>query len=78
MKLIILAAMLLIGIRCTDARASDDGAATGTDPVSVDALKKPSLRTFRGIELRAWAPAAPPYNAEANGDLAARNIWGAG
>jgi hypothetical protein len=36
------------------------------------------LRTFRGIEHRAWAPVAPSYNAEANGDLAARNIWGAG
>jgi hypothetical protein len=34
------------------------------------------LRTIRGIELRVWTPVAPTYNAEANGDLAARNIWG--
>jgi hypothetical protein len=25
-----------------------------------------------------WTPVAPPYNAQANGDLAARDIWGAG
>jgi len=78
MKIIILGVMVLIGISCADARVSDDGAATGDDPVPVGALKKPPLRTIRGIELRAWTPVAPPYNAEANGDLAARNIWGAG
>jgi hypothetical protein len=78
MKIIILAAIVLVGISCADARASDDGAATGNDSVSVGALKKPPLRTIGGIELRAWTPVAPPYNAEANGDLAARNIWGAG
>ena len=78
MKIFIIAAVVLIGISCADARASDNGAATRTDSVSVGALKKPPLRTIRGIELRVWTPVAPPYNAEANGDLAARNIWGAG
>jgi hypothetical protein len=76
MKIVIIAAAALIGISCADARASDDGAAAGTDSVSVGALKKPPLRTIRGIEIRAWTPVAPPYNAEANGDLAAKNIWG--
>jgi hypothetical protein len=77
MRIVIFAVAVLIGISCAGARASDNGAATGTDPVSVGALKKPPLLTIRGIELRAWTPVAPPYNAEANGDLAARNIWGA-
>jgi hypothetical protein len=77
MKIVIIAAVVLIGISCADARASDNSVATGTASVPVGALKKPPLRTSRGIEL-AWTPVAPPYNAEANGDLAARNIWGAG
>jgi hypothetical protein len=72
MKIVIIAAAVPIGI----SRASDNGAATGTDSVSVGALKKPPLRTIRGIELRAWTPVGATYNAEANGDLAARNIWG--
>lgn len=84
MKIIVLAAMALIGISCADARASDNGVPTGTDSVSVGALqtpplhKTPPLRTIGGVEFRVWAPVAPPYNAEANGDLAATNIWGAG
>jgi hypothetical protein len=32
MKIIILSAMLLIGIGCADARASDDGARLGLTP----------------------------------------------
>ena len=43
MKIIILAAIVLVGISCADARASDDGAATGNDPVPVGALKKPPV-----------------------------------
>jgi hypothetical protein len=78
MKIVIIVAAVLIGISCTDARASDNGAVTGTESGSDGALKKPPLRTICGIELRAWTPVVPPYNAEANGDLAARNIWGAG
>jgi hypothetical protein len=78
MKIFIIAAAVLIGINCADGRASDNGAATRTDSVSVGALKKPPLRTIHGIELHVWTPVAPPYSAAANGDLAARNIWGAG
>jgi hypothetical protein len=78
MKIFIIAAAVFVGISRADARASGNSAATGTDSVSVGTLKKPPLRTIRGIELRVWTPVAPPYNAEANGDLAARNIWGAG
>jgi hypothetical protein len=76
MRIVIIAVAVLIGISCAVARASVNGAATGTDSVPVGALKKPPLRTIRGIELRVWTPVAPTYNAEANGDLAARNIWG--
>jgi hypothetical protein len=36
------------------------------------------LFTIGGVEVRVWTPVAPPYNAEANGDLAARDIWGPG
>jgi hypothetical protein len=78
MKIFIIAAAVLMGISCADARASDNGAETRTD--SVGALKRPPLRSSisSGIELHVWTPVAPPYSAEANGDLAARNIWGAG
>jgi hypothetical protein len=38
----------------------------------------PPLFTSGGLRVRVWTPVAPPYSAEANGDLAARNIWGAG
>jgi hypothetical protein len=34
--------------------------------------------TLGHAEVRVWAPMAPPYNGGANGDLAARDIWGAG
>jgi hypothetical protein len=79
MKTVIIAAAVLIGIGCADARASYNDAATGTDSVSIGALKKPPFRSSSsGIELHLWAPVAPTYSAEANGDLAARNIWGAG
>jgi hypothetical protein len=36
------------------------------------------LFSIGGIQFRVWAPVAPPYNAEAGGDLAARDIWSAG
>jgi hypothetical protein len=42
-----------------------------------DSLTSP-LFTIAGIEVRMWAPVAPPYNSEANGDLATRDIWSAG
>jgi hypothetical protein len=46
--------------------------------VSIGAPRTPPLFSIGGIEVRVWAPVAPPYNAEANGDLAARDIWSAG
>jgi hypothetical protein len=57
---VIIAAALLIGISCAEARAPDNGAATVTDSVSIAGLKRPPLRSSRGIEPRAWAPVAPP------------------
>jgi hypothetical protein len=41
MRIVIIAVSVLIGISCAGARASVNGAATGTDSVSVGALKKP-------------------------------------
>jgi hypothetical protein len=76
MKTILLVAMVLIGISCSDARASDDATAGGPDSISVGVLQTPPLRTIHGVTIRVWAPVAPPYDAEANGDLAARKIWG--
>jgi hypothetical protein len=46
--------------------------------VSVGAMQKAPLFTIGGVEVRVLAPVAPPYNARINGDLAARDIWGAG
>src|ERR1700722_3902581 len=36
----------------------------------------PPLFTSGGVGVRVWTPMAPSYNAAANGDLAARDIWG--
>lgn len=83
MKALLIAAIavLSIGISRADARASDGAAATGTDSgstsVSASGLPTPPpLRTIGEAGIRVWAPVAPPYNAEVNGNLAARNIWG--
>jgi hypothetical protein len=46
--------------------------------IAVGALQTSPLFTSGGAGVRMWAPVAPPYNAGANGNLAARNIWGAG
>jgi hypothetical protein len=82
-KAILLAAVavLSIGVSCADARAPDTTTATGTDSgstsVSASGLPTPPpSRSIGGVGIRVWTPVAPPYNAEANGDLAARNIWG--
>ena len=40
--------------------------------------QSPPLFTSGGVGVRVWAPMAPSYNAAANGDLAARDIWGQG
>jgi hypothetical protein len=42
------------------------------------ALQTRPLFTIGGVQVRVWAPVAPSYNAGTNGDLAARDIWGAG
>jgi hypothetical protein len=46
--------------------------------VSIGAPRTPPLFSIGGIQVRVWAPVAPPYNAEADGEFAARDIWGAG
>ena len=46
--------------------------------VSVGSQQNAPLFTLGHAEVRVWAPMAPPYNGGADGDLAARDIWGAG
>ena len=40
--------------------------------------QSPPLFTGGGVGVGVWTPMAPSYNAAANGDLAARDIWGQG
>jgi hypothetical protein len=49
-----------------------------SESVSVDARPTRPLFTIGRVGVHVWAPVPPPYNAEANGDLAARYLWGAG
>jgi hypothetical protein len=78
MKTMFCAASMVLGICIGSAYAAtpDSGAVTRTD--SVGAPQTRPLFTIGRVEVRVWAPVAPSYNAEANGDLAAREIWGAG
>jgi hypothetical protein len=46
--------------------------------VSAGLPRTPPLFSIGGIRFRAWAPVSPPYKAEAEGNLAARDIWSAG
>jgi hypothetical protein len=46
--------------------------------VSVGAPQTPPLFTIGGVHVRLWAPVAPSYNAQTDGDLAARDVWGGG
>jgi hypothetical protein len=46
--------------------------------VSVDAQQTRTLFTIGRVGVHVWAPVPAPYNAEANGDLAARYLSGAG
>ncbi len=46
--------------------------------VSVYAQQTRPLFTIARVGVHVWAPVPPPYDAEANGDLAARYLWGAG
>jgi hypothetical protein len=36
------------------------------------------LFTIGGVNVRLWTPVSPPYNAQANGNLSQRPIWGPG
>ena len=81
------AVAILIVVGVGAARASEDDGQSA--PQSVATTRAPRLsisdtaaRTFLlftigGVEVRVWAPVALPYNAEANGNLAAREIWSA-
>jgi hypothetical protein len=82
------AVVLTLGSGLAYAADGDDQSAT-TPFTSVDAqqqqqsiaagaLQTPSLFNLGRVGVQVWAPTAPPYNAGANGDLAARDIWGAG
>ena len=46
--------------------------------VSIGVLQTRPLFTIGGVGVHVWAPVPPPYNAEANGVLAARHLSGAG
>ena len=77
------AMMLTLGISSAYAAAEGDRQSISTLFTSVQAqhqrvLQQSPLLTIGGVEVRVWAPVVPSYNAEADGDLAARNIWGAG
>lgn len=77
MKTLLRAAVVVLGTSTgiSFAHASALNSAVGTGSVSVGTRQTPSPRTIGRIGVHVWAPVAPPYNAEANGDLAARNIW---
>jgi hypothetical protein len=45
--------------------------------VSLACPQTPKLFTIGRVGVRVWAPVPPPYSAEANGDVAGRNFWGA-
>jgi hypothetical protein len=53
---------------------------TSSVPVGADAGggQTAPLFTLGRDGVQVWTPVAPPYNPQANGDLAARDIWGAG
>jgi hypothetical protein len=86
--LVLRAATMLLGAGIGSAYAGNLNGQTMSSPatafqtqlpsVSIGAPSTPPLFSIGGIDVRVWAPVAPPYNAEANGDLAARGIWGAG
>jgi hypothetical protein len=82
------AMVLTFGIGAAHAADGDDqpaptpftsvGAQQQQEPIAAGALQTPPLFTLGRVGIQVWAPMAPPYNAGANGDLAARDIWGAG
>jgi hypothetical protein len=73
-----------LGIGSADA-VGDNGQSAPTPFTSIQAqqhsasaatVQTPPLFTIGGVEVRVRAPVAPSYSAEANGDPAARNVWG--
>jgi hypothetical protein len=86
--LILRAAVVLLSVGVGSAYAGDDDGQVASPPsasklaefhpVLAGAPRSSPLFTIGGIEVHVWAPVAPPYNAEANGDLATKDIWSAG
>ena len=86
--LMLRAGAMLIGVGVGSAHAGNDDGQSGPPPftaiqtqpqsISVGAPRTFPLFTIGGVEVRVWAPVAPPYNCKANGDLAATDIWSAG
>jgi hypothetical protein len=80
------AAAMLIGVGVGSAYANDGQSAPPPfgsiqiqpQSTSVEAPRTFPLFTIGGVEVRVWAPVAPPYNSKADRDLAATNIWSAG
>jgi hypothetical protein len=82
------AAAMLIGVGVGSAHAGNNDGQSAPPPftsiqtqpqsTSVKAPRTFPLFTFGGVEVRVWAPVAPPYNSKADGDLAATDIWSAG
>jgi hypothetical protein len=85
---VLYAAAVLFGVAIGSANAGDDGGQFRQSPFASIQTQQPSvpvgdppttsLFTIGGVGVHVWAPVEPPYNAEANGNLAARNIWSPG
>jgi hypothetical protein len=86
--LMLRAVALVFSLGIGTAYASDRDGQSAPPPFSSSQFKAHSvfdgaprsrpLFNIGGFEVHVRAPETPPYNAEASGDLAARNIWGAG
>jgi hypothetical protein len=86
--LVLRAAAMLFSVGIGSAYAGNGGDQSALSPfasiqtqqhsILVGAPRTSPLFTIGGVEVRVWAPVEPPYNAEANGNLAARDIWSAG
>ena len=60
------------------ARGSELAASSAPIGTGAGSRQTAPLFTLGRDGVQVWTPVAPPYNAQANGDLAARDIWGAG
>jgi hypothetical protein len=63
-----------------DAARGSELTSTRSGPVSAggSGWQTAPVFTLGRDGVHVWTPVAPPYNAQANGDPAARDIWGAG